>query len=317
LLSDQLDGIGDRSSQEAKMAQRLLAGANARNARKVFTLWAGQVAPLERGQGGMFEANRASAGEVSVGEVEQILRQANTIQKAADELMLAMGMGNENPYRNADGTIRVPERASSFVDPALTHLEAKLKELVDNQNQADGLYDQIPDSKNGKVIGTDIARELLPEYAANREGKILYTHATGRMAQAYAKDRLWREIQNPRGRTELMFTAGGVAAGKSTAVTEGMVAASDLVFDGTLRETDWAIETIEEALKNGWNVEINYVQRPIDLVIRGAISRADRGGRWGSLAVLPSVHQAAQASAIRLFKHFQDRPQFRMNLLAQ
>jgi hypothetical protein len=227
---------------------------------------------------------------------------------------LTMGTGIKNPYRNANGTIRVPERASSFVDPALTHLEAKLKNIVDNQSQADGLYDQIPDSKNGKVIGTDIARELLPEYAANREGKILYTHATGRMAQAYAKDRLWREIQNPRGRTKLMFTAGGVAAGKSTAVTDDMVAASDLVFDGTLRETSWAIQTIELAIRNGWKVEINYVQRPIDLVIRGAISRADRGGRWGSLADLPSIHQAAQASAIRLFKHFHGRPQFRMNL---
>jgi len=134
------------------------------------------------------------------------------------------------------------------------------------------------------------------------------------VSQAYAKDRLWREIENRNGRKVLMFTAGGVAAGKSTAVTDEQVAAKDLVFDGTLRESDWAIQTIERALERGWRVEINYVQRPLDLVIPGAIKRANDGGRWGALADLPAIHQAAQQSTIEIAKHFAGNPAVKVNL---
>ena len=220
----------------------------------------------------------------------------------------------QNPYRKPDGTLLIPDRASSSTDPALAQHEKKLQDIADDQPRADKLYNEIPDAKGGKVIGTDIARELLPEFAESREGKLQYTNATGRVAQAYAKDRLWREIENPQGRTKLMFTAGGVASGKSTAVTDEMVAASDLVFDGTLRESDWTIKTIERAIAKGWRVEINYVQRPLPLVLQGAIDRAQSKGRWGSLADLPAIHQAAQQSILKIAKHFEGNPHFLLNL---
>ena len=47
-----------------------------------------------------------------------------------------------------------------------------MRAVVDDPAISDDLYNQIPDSKGGKVIGTDIYRNVLPEYAQGREGRI-------------------------------------------------------------------------------------------------------------------------------------------------
>lgn len=41
--------------------------------------------------------------------------------------------------------------------------------------EVDRLYDALSESRGGKVIGTDIARNLHPGYASGREGKIRHT----------------------------------------------------------------------------------------------------------------------------------------------
>ncbi|HEY8903163.1 MAG TPA: zeta toxin family protein, partial [Chthoniobacterales bacterium] len=243
--------------------------------------------------------NASAAGDAFLDRMRAALdrdaaRRANNVTPPGAESSPA------NPYRNANGSLRIPERASSRTDPNLASYEAKMKRIADDAQLADAAYDRVPDTFGGKVIGTDLARELLDEYAAGRDGRIKYVNATGRVAQAYAKDRLWREITHPGGRDLLTFTAGGVAAGKSTALTKATVGNADLVFDGTLRETKWAIDTIELARANGWKVEIYYVQRPMPLVIQGAIDRAQREGRWGAIADLPKIHRAAQESILKI-----------------
>ena len=223
------------------------------------------------------------------------------------------GAATTNPYRTPEGQIQVPFRASSNFDQSLQQFEDRMRAIVNDPATSDAAYNEIPDSKGGKVIGTDIYRNVLPEYAQGREGRIGFVNATGRVAQAAAKDRLWREINNRGDRKVLLFTAGGVAAGKSTAVTDAMTDRADLVFDGTLRETDWAKQTIQQALDNGWKVKVHYVQRPLNLVARGAIRRAQQEGRWGPYASVPDTHAGAQASIVDISKSFTDNPRVTFN----
>ena len=210
----------------------------------------------------------------------------------------------ENPYRFPDGQLKIPARASSDFDPAQAFYEDEMKTVANDVELADRKYDEIPESHGGRVIGTDIARELLPEYAKDREGKLERVMATGRVAQAYAKDRLWREIAQPGQGRRILFTAGGVAAGKSTSISQQVIDEAALIFDGTLRETEWARAMIEKAIAHGWLVQVVYVQRPLDLAAQGAIDRAQRSGRWGKYAPLPGTHQDAQRSIIALGKYF-------------
>jgi RNAse (barnase) inhibitor barstar len=221
--------------------------------------------------------------------------------------------GTSSPFRNAEGKISVPKWDTTRDLPVELHAsDREIKAIVDNQEEADRLYNALPESKGGKVINTDIARGLLPAYAESREGRIKYTLATATAAKVYAADRIHREIENRGDRKKLMFTAGGVAAGKSTVVDDDMVAQHDLVFDGTMRDTAQAIKTIHQALDKGWDVRINYVQRPIELVIPGAIDRANTYGRWGTIGDLPAIHADAQRSIIEIAHHFSNDPRVKI-----
>jgi N12 class adenine-specific DNA methylase len=190
----------------------------------------------------------------------------------------------------------------------------KMFAVVGDEALSDRLYDALPDARGGKVIGTDIARELLPEYAADREGKIWWTKATSKPASAYTKRRLNRELSNRGDREVFLLTAGGVAAGKSTAVSDEVVASADLVYDTTMRDPKRGIELIEQALEHGWRVEINYVQRPPRLAVGGAIYRAQNAGRWGPIWEIPETHVEAQRSIVEVARHFEGEGRVAINL---
>ncbi len=143
---------------------------------------------------------------------------------------------------------------------------------------------------------------------------MIYTDATSHAAGRYGTDRLNREIENRGTRQVLQFTAGGVAAGKSSAVSKEMIDQSGLVYDGTLRDVPWAIETIEKAIANGWRVGIDYVQRPLPLAARGAILRAEEEGRWFPLRNLPKAQQDAQKAIVSISKHFSGNPNVAISL---
>ncbi|RYD27376.1 MAG: hypothetical protein EOP87_21265 [Verrucomicrobiaceae bacterium] len=155
---------------------------------------------------------------------------------------------------------------------------------------------------------------MLKPFTESKEGRERYTAITTEGAPTYGRDRLWREIHNRGDRRKLMFTAGGIAAGKSSVVTDEVIAAQDLVYDATLRETDWAISNIEKAIEMGWEVRIVYVQRPIDLAIQGAVDRAGQQGRSFPLADLPAAHRDAQRSIVEIAKRFEGDPQVEIQL---
>ncbi|MFW6032633.1 MAG: zeta toxin family protein, partial [Phycisphaeraceae bacterium] len=219
-----------------------------------------------------------------------------------------------NPHRREDGSLAVEEDEHDL-SGELRRAQTRMREIAEDMERADALYNAIPDAEGGKVIGTDIARFLSPDYSAGelgsnrrREAVAKYLHATSRVASAYAKDRLRREIMNRGDRKVLMFTAGGVAAGKSSAIGPEEIEIADLIFDGTMRKPKRAIDDIRRALNQGWGVSVHYVHRPFELVVQGAIERADRTGRWGPLDELPEIHRTAQQSFLAVARHFADDP---------
>jgi len=224
-----------------------------------------------------------------------------------------------NPFRDADGKLAIESHPDSSKDPDLAEKENEFIETLNRPiAEVDADYNAIADehesSHGGKVISTDLPRKLLKAFAESKAGRILYTGITTAGARAYGRDRLWREIHNRGSRKKLMFTAGGIAAGKSSVVTDEVIAAQDLVYDATLRETKWAIQNIEKAIEQGWELQIVYVQRPIDLALKGAIDRANKQGRSFPLADLPAAHQDAQRSILDIAKHFKGNASVQIDL---
>lgn len=178
----------------------------------------------------------------------------------------------------------------------------KLISLLTDISQADQKYDRLPNCESGKVISTDIARHLDARYAKKpKKGALRDLEPSWDLAWRYAQNRLEREICKRGTRKTIRFMAGGWAAGKTHAVRNEPSTAPDLVWDGTLKEFDWAVRMVDLALKHGWKVEIAYVYRDIELAFYGAMQRAKEEGRGVPLDKLPASHRDAQQVALKLF----------------
>lgn len=256
------------------------------------------IEPTEGNPSQDYELRDAEGGGVKVGpEAEARIEDTKRPKEEAVP---------KNPYRDEGGELRLPKFEDLRLDESYRKDWEEMRRIVADQTLADKMYDAIPDSYGGKVIGTDIARELSPLYASGREGKIAFSPPSSRLASIYAMDRLWREIHQRGDREVLIFTAGGVASGKSTVVGPVAIENADLVFDGTLRNAKWAKSAIREAIVSGWEVGVEYVQRPLESVGVGAVFRANESGRWGPVHKLAETHKAAQDSIIEIYNEFKD-----------
>ena len=125
-----------------------------------------------------------------------------------------------------------------------------------------------------------------------------------RVANTYAWDRLARELQHPRGDGKLVLLMGGWGAGKTYTLEQSGIK-GDLIFDSALRDFGSARDIIETARQNGWKkVDVVYVQRPLDLVVEGALDRAHKEGRTVPLDQLPEVHRESQETARDVDDHY-------------
>lgn len=151
-------------------------------------------------------------------------------------------------------------------------------------------YAQLEDTDGGRIIDVDQARELSPEYRADRtlSPKI---HAA---ASALAKGMYARALAKPvaPGRSPtVLFTAGGGGSGKSTATKRAIGDLNDdIVMDGTLSNLDRAVGYIDDALASGRSVRVAYVYRSPVKSVEGAINRAIRIRRPVPVEVMAEAH---------------------------
>ena len=138
-------------------------------------------------------------------------------------------------------------------------------------------YSNLAESRGGKVLNTDIARELSPEYAKNRTlSANVHEPASAFVKQLYA-DKL---AQPAKPNSTVLFTGGGTGAGKTTAlenVFPNLSSQVEMIYDTNLNKLDSATKKINQALEAGRNVNIAYVYRdPVESLTEGALSRAER-----------------------------------------
>jgi hypothetical protein len=194
------------------------------------------------------------------------------------------------------------------VSPAQKAAKIAFESLIADQTRADAAYDALPGANNGRVISTDLVRELDSAYANWKEGNPLRDLAPSwDKAWLYAQTRFVRELSRLKRGNLIRFMAGGWAAGKTRVVKfkiERGDLPAELTWDGTLKDTVWARDQIREALGRNCRVEILYVHRNIELAMYGAIDRARKEGRSVPIRELPSNHRAVQRSVRRLITDF-------------
>ena len=189
---------------------------------------------------------------------------------------------------------------------------AALEDRVDND--FDALveeYNALEGTEGGKVLDTDIARELSPEYRADRSRAGEVHEAVSKFIDKLSRARI--DDTSPDG--VVVFMAGGGGAGKSSAgkLLSDVFETADIVYDGTLSTYNKAKQRIQLALDAGQDVYISYIYRdPVDALRNGVLSRAMKTGRTVPLDGLVKGHAGSSETVNKLQETFGDNPAFKI-----
>ena len=203
--------------------------------------------------------------------------------------------------------------AFSAKQGAAQDINAKLEErILSDFDGAVREYSALPGTKNGQVVDTDQARELSPEYRADRSLAPQVHEAASAFAQRMFEERI---AKAPDGAL-VVFMAGGGGAGKSSAehLLSKDMARANTILDGTLSGYDKANRNVQLALDNNQYVTIAYVYRdPLDALANpkgGVLERAMSRGRAVTLQALVKGHAGSSEVVRRLAQEFGDDPRF-------
>ncbi len=162
----------------------------------------------------------------------------------------------------------------------------------------------------GNILNADDAAALFPEY---NQDPARYRFAVHPAAQ-WIRDELFRRALavNSPDRDRVVFTAGGNAAGKSTAISfsgarENSTAA---ILDSTFSNHEHAFSLVEQARRAGKRISILYVNRPLDDALTAMLDRARVEGRLVTLNQLIDSQRGAAETVHALWESDSDDPDF-------
>lgn len=198
--------------------------------------------------------------------------------------------------------------------------DALMERLRANPDQVFSDYAARPESEGGRVLNTDTARELSPEYLADRTRSAdVHEAASETVKQLYAKK---LAEPTPEGLDPtVLFTAGGTGAGKSTAIRglSADIPSPEIVYDTNMNTYASAEKKVEQALAAGRDATILYVYRdPVEALTGGALPRAERqraefgSGRTVPLAEHARTHLGVRDVIDRLAEKYKDDPRVRI-----
>ncbi len=211
----------------------------------------------------------------------------------------------------------------------LTEVESKVErkfgeEISRDVDAAEARYAALEDSKGGKVLNTDTARELSPDYLKDRtKSSAVHEPASALIKYLYAKK--LAEQPAPGERPVVLFTAGGTGAGKTSAIKSALGRLADtsqIVFDTNMNGFESSVQKIDQALAAGKQVMIAYTYRdPVVALREGALPRAMRQeAEHGSGRTVPLVehlrtHIGSRVAIERIAAHYAGDSRVRLQVI--
>ena len=175
-------------------------------------------------------------------------------------------------------------------------------------------YKTFGDAKAGKIINTDVARELSPEYRGNRTLSASVHEPASQFTKQYYAEML---KQPPKENSFVLFTGGGTGAGKTSSLNAvpRIVDQAEMVYDTNMNKLPSAVKKIDQALDSGRKVSIAYTFRdPVEALTEGALTRAMRmkkelgSGRTVPIEEHLKTHIGARQTIDQLMKKYADNP---------
>lgn len=221
-------------------------------------------------------------------------------------------------------TMNVPRDPT--LAPRERTIEDRMAAIVGSFDVARADYSRIPASLNGKILNTDIARELSPDYLADRtQSAAVHEPASWFMKKLFGT--MLTETPPMGAEREVLFTGGGTGAGKTSSLAQIAEARSALgrahiIFDSNLNNYESAVAKIEQAIGAGHKVNILYTWRdPVDAFVNGTLKRsmhqeADYGsGRTVPLQVHAETHTQGYETVGRLEERYRGHPDVAIRII--
>ena len=165
------------------------------------------------------------------------------------------------------------------------------------------------------IVNADMAKQILPDYdPANIENERKYFGDAAEVAgKVYDK---WLKDRKGKGNNIVLFMAGGTGSGKSTVANDlSRKVNHAIIVDSTLTSKDYAVDQIDKALENGYNVAIRYIYRePVDAWENGIWTRwLDEKGHFIPADVFVNTHLKARNNLIELAEKYGDKIQIEID----
>jgi len=187
-------------------------------------------------------------------------------------------------------------------------------------------YAALPSTDGGRILNTDDAREMSPEYRMDRTRSAdVHEPASAFVKQMYA-EKLAQDT--PPGKENMvLFTAGGTGAGKTTGLQEAAkvsrnIQNAEIVYDTNMNTFDSADKKIKQALDAGRNIGVVYTYRdPMEAMENGALKRASRmEAEMGTGRTVPinehfKTHMGSREVMERLQNKYGDDHRFHMMVI--
>jgi hypothetical protein len=182
-------------------------------------------------------------------------------------------------------------------------------------------YNKLDDAKGGKIINTDVARELSPEYRTNRTlSANVHEPASAFVKELYAE----KLAQPPTEGLRVLFTGGGTGAGKtsSLAALSELRDSAEMIYDTNMNKLGSAQKKIDQALNAGRQVDLVYTYRdPVEALVEGSLKRAMRmkeeqgSGRTVPLKEHIKTHIGSREVIGQLKEAYGDNPNVRIGII--
>lgn len=205
-------------------------------------------------------------------------------------------------------------------------LGERIAKTTSNFEGARRRYAKLEDSEGGKVLNTDVARELSADYLADRTRSAAVHEPASTFIKALYAAKL---KEQPKG-DELplvLFTAGGTGAGKTSAIkalpeVSKIKDEAQIVYDTNMNTFDSAVTKIDQALEAGKKVRIVLVVRdPVDALVNGALTRAEgQAEKYGTGRTVPikdhvETHTGAMETIPQLAEHYAGDPRVQIKVI--
>ena len=182
-------------------------------------------------------------------------------------------------------------------------------------------YKMLEDAKGGLVINTDVARELSPEYRANRTlSANVHEPASTFVKQLYAEKLAQPATEGKR----VLFTGGGTGSGKtsSLAALSHLRDDAEMIYDTNMNKLASARKKIDQALDAGRQIDLVYTYRdPVESLVQGSLTRAmnmkaEKGsGRTVPLKEHIKTHIGSREVIGKLKDIYGDNPNVRIGII--